>query len=93
VFQHSQNGNGENLCQGHADWTACLSAWAGEEAQYNYANPGFSEATGHFTQQVWVGTSTIGCGVASCGGFPLYVCEYSPPGNVLGEFADNVKAP
>lgn len=93
VFQHSRNGNGENLCQGHSDWGACMTAWADEEALYNYASPGFSSATGHFTQQVWIGSASIGCGKAACGGSTLYVCQYSPPGNVLGQFEANVKAP
>ena len=38
-------------------------------------------------------STAIGCGVASCSNFPLYVCQYSPPGNVLGQFEANVKAP
>ena len=70
-----------------------MTAWADEEALYNYASPGFSSATGHFTQQVWIGSASIGCGKAACGGSTLYVCQYSPPGNVLGQFEANVKAP
>jgi hypothetical protein len=70
-----------------------MAAWADEEALYNYANPGFSSATGHFTQQVWKGSATIGCGRAACAGSPLYVCNYDPPGNVIGQFDTNVLRP
>ena len=33
--------------------------------QYDYNAPGFSEATGHFTQLVWASSSAIGCSLAS----------------------------
>ena len=94
VFAHSGAPDvGENLCKGHATWTACMTAWAAEERFYNYSSPGFSAQTGHFTQMVWASTSTIGCGSAPCGGSPLYVCQYAPPGNVIGQFSTNVLAP
>ena len=48
----------------------------------------------HFTQVVWKSTTELGCAVSTCGHiFPdqgpavLYVCLYSPAGNVLGEIA------
>lgn len=43
--------------------------------------------------QVWKSTTQLGCGMASCGGRPLYVCLYSPPGNVRGRYAENVLPP
>jgi hypothetical protein len=35
-------------------------------AKYNWNAPGFSSATGHFTQVVWKATTEVGCGVVSC---------------------------
>jgi hypothetical protein len=70
-----------------------------EVRMYNFNNPGFSSATGHFTQVVWRSSSTIGCAVQACNnglggtGWPrgsLVVCRYSPAGNVLGSFQTNV---
>jgi hypothetical protein len=63
---------------------------------YSYQQPGSSEQTGHFTQLVWNATQTVGCGAAQCDtneikGWYL-VCEYDPPGNVIGAFAGNVSA-
>jgi len=35
-------------------------------ALYDFTKPGYSSATGHFTQIVWKGTSKIGCAAATC---------------------------
>nr|QVT77466.1 pathogenesis-related protein 1 [Moniliophthora roreri] len=33
----------------------------------------------------------LGCGVADCSGTTYYVCNYNPPGNVIGQFPENVE--
>lgn len=64
---------------------------------------------GHYTQIVWKGTNSVGCATVDCTGQgngpqglgnvgsdvpPFFtVCNYSPPGNYLGDFADNVGEP
>jgi hypothetical protein len=66
---------------------------------YNFSTPGFSAATGHATQVLWVGSTQLGCAVATrcetVSGLDqslntLVVCRYAPPGNVLGQFTANV---
>jgi hypothetical protein len=84
---------GENLAWGYPDVQSVVDAWYGEEAEYDYANPGFSSATGHFTQVVWLGTTEFGCGHSSSCGWSVWVCRYNPPGNYLGEFSANVLPP
>lgn len=75
---------GENLAWGYAGFEAAIDAWYAEESQYNYGRGGFSSATGHFTQLVWRDTTRLGCAYNFSCGMKTYVCNYSPPGNVMG---------
>ncbi|EGD98303.1 hypothetical protein TESG_05682 [Trichophyton tonsurans CBS 112818] len=72
------------------------------EGNYGNNNPSNFHAWGHFTQMVWMSTTHYACYTAHCsnlggqgsGGDAYYtVCNYSPPGNVLGQYAANVKPP
>ena len=66
-------------------------AWYDEVDRYNYNNPGFSGATGHFTQVVWKDTKKLGCAISNCPGQgDIYVCHYDPAGNYAGQFEENV---
>lgn len=76
---------------------------------YDFRKPtGYTEATGHFTQLVWKATRQMGCARVDCGYDPeedddnsdrakgwYVVCEYDPPGNVVGYnnrfFKENVE--
>jgi len=72
-----------------------VASWVGERTDYDYAKNRCigGKVCGHYTQVVWRHTRRMGCGVASCtGGSPfhanewtLVVCNYDPPGNVVGE--------
>jgi pathogenesis-related protein 1 len=96
VFQHSNGSYGENLAAGTAgmlDPEAVTKMWYDEGASYNFRSGGFSMTTGHFTQVVWRGTTSIGCGHTTCNGNDIWVCNYDPAGNVEGEYKDNVLAP
>lgn len=91
AFEHSHSGVGENLGLNYPDFSSVVQSWYDEIYQYNYQSGGFSAATGHATQLLWKGTAQLGCGYqTSCG---LYVCQYNPAGNVIGQFQDNVFAP
>ncbi|ORY95871.1 CAP domain-containing protein [Syncephalastrum racemosum] len=92
VFEHSKGDYGENLAQGYDSVDSAITAWYDEYKDYDYSNPGFTEGTGHFTQVVWKGTKQLGCALSDCSGKPLYVCEYSPAGNIVSgnEFEENV---
>jgi uncharacterized protein YkwD len=91
-FSHQQgSGYGENLAWGTNLQAAQAAAmWYNEAAKYNYAKPGFSGQTGHFTQVVWRSSRQVGCGMAVCNRQNYWVCRYSPPGNITGQFPANV---
>jgi hypothetical protein len=101
-WQHSGGPYGENLAEGYVNVTAAVDGWGDERAKYNFHTPtGFSEATGHFTQLVWKGTTSTGCAAVNCtgkGGMDGFflVCEYYPAGNIVGEnnafFVQNVQS-
>ena len=67
-------------------------SWYDEIKDYSFARPGFSAATGHFTQVVWKGSSKLGVGIAFAdnGRKAIVVANYSPPGNYQGQFPQNV---
>lgn len=65
--------------------------WYDEIKDYNFKNPGNFGGTGHFTQVVWAGSLEMGVAKAGDGTGPQYVvARYSPPGNVMGQYQENV---
>ncbi len=92
-FEHSGGRHGENLAAGTSgtlDGQAVTDMWYDEVKQYAFPDGGFSMETGHFTQVVWRQTTQLGCGVSTCRGMDIWVCEYDPPGNVQGMYRQNV---
>jgi len=101
-FQHSGGSLGpfgENLAAGTGssyNIQAAIKSWTDESKDYNPSNP----VASHFTQVVWKGSTQLGCAVALCDGIfsasfgkaKYFVCEYSPQGNIIGEFPQNVQA-
>ena len=66
--------------------------WYKEMKDYNFKNPSFGSKTGHFTQVVWVGSLEFGVAKATAkNGAHYVVARYSPAGNVMGHFPENVK--
>ncbi|KAK2879433.1 hypothetical protein FQN49_000893 [Arthroderma sp. PD_2] len=104
-WKHSGSGPGENLAYGYTNASSAIEAWGGERDIYNFKKPtGFSKQTGHFTQLVWKGTTSLGCGMVKCNLSPgdrsedhevdgwYFVCEYWPPGNVVSTAGDLFRA-
>lgn len=93
-FGHKpRNPFGENLAAGTSgtlDGQAVADMWYDEVKDYRFPDGGFSMQTGHFTQVVWRETTQIGCGVTTCNGMDIWVCEYDPPGNVETMYRQNV---
>lgn len=105
-WQHTPNNPyGQNIAAGTAANFGASDActmWYDEIAKYNFAQGLYSDATGHFTQMVWKGSRQLGCAVQVCtaqqmglgstGSARYVVCNYDPPGNVIGQFLQNVLA-
>ena len=84
--------HGENLFMGTAGHYGVVDAvvmWEKEKSAYSGETINCSRlyAYGHYTQLVWKNTRQIGCAKVVCGGNVIIVCNYDPPGNVLGQKA------
>ncbi|CAL8083290.1 unnamed protein product [Calicophoron daubneyi] len=97
-MRHSNDkSHGENLAY---RWSSAQVALSGAEAaqmwydeiKFHDFNGQFQPKSGHFTQLIWKDSKSAGFGRAmSADGHSVYVVgHYSPPGNVMGKFADNV---
>ncbi|KAF2640534.1 PR-1-like protein [Massarina eburnea CBS 473.64] len=91
--------------KGEAD----IYTWWGEEPPHSSSDSASLdmetfEKYGHTTQMLWKSTTSVGCVTIDCGSKMTVsgasstmgkytVCNYSPPGNYVGEFAKNVAAP
>jgi uncharacterized protein YkwD len=62
-----------------------VERWASEAANYDRKSNKCMGSCGHYTQVVWSGTKEVGCAVARERGREVWVCEYNPPGNFVGQ--------
>ncbi len=89
-LEHSRGSSyGENLY-----WTSnprptadVVTSWTDEAIHYNARNSKCArgQVCGHYTQVVWADSRTLGCAMASCGSAQVWVCNYDPPGNFVGQ--------
>ncbi|CAE6425088.1 unnamed protein product [Rhizoctonia solani] len=95
-FEHSQAG--QNLAAGTGGPTPATAVgwWNDESADYDPNDPQPS----HWTQVVWKSSTRLGCAMTQCAAgtiFPeeyvanYFVCHYSPYGNDIGQFPQNVQ--
>jgi hypothetical protein len=74
-----------------------VAAWGGEASFYDYATNSCSAGKdcGHYTQIVWRDSVRAGCAHHTCTtnspfgaqnpSWDFWVCDYEPPGNVVGQ--------
>ncbi len=88
-FQHrKQSTYGENLFMiSGATTTPALVVkdWASEAKDYDYRSNSCRGVCGHYTQIIWRDTAEVGCAVSSASKRETWVCNYGPPGNIVGE--------
>lgn len=74
--------NPKNVCR----------SWYDEHKEYTFGvEPKGAFRAGHFSQMIWRASTELGVGVAKTKkGKVLVVCNYSPRGNVVGQFCSNV---
>ncbi|XP_060234608.1 GLIPR1-like protein 1 [Meriones unguiculatus] len=83
---------GENIYLGGIKVTPSqvVSGWYNESAYYDFDLNKCSKTCGHFIQLVWAKTYKVGCAVVNCPHLlgrsaALYVCNYTPGGNIPGK--------
>ncbi|KAL5285149.1 crispld1 family protein [Megaselia abdita] len=76
------------LADDDGDFPSRIQAWFNEVRKYSFGDP-WAPYTGHYSQLVWGDTDLVGCGFAyykdKSKYNKLYVCNYGPGGNVVGE--------
>lgn len=90
------SGSGQNLAMaaaGTQTLTQLVDLWGSEQANFtngdfpDISTTGNWEDVGHYSQIIWRSTTKVGCGFAEDYGRDVLVCDYDPPGNVMGERA------
>lgn len=79
---------GENLFEisgSRARPAEVVAIWADEAGNYSYGSNACRGMCGHYTQLVWSSTREVGCAAAHDSTREVWVCNYNPPGNWVGE--------
>lgn len=62
-----------------------VDSWAAEVEQYDANTNRCKGVCGHYTQIVWRASQRVGCAMAACGDTEVWLCNYDPPGNFVGQ--------
>ena len=90
-FAHRpKNKYGENMYElrgGRGSAAQAFESWVSEAKNYDRKSNTCRQGgpCGHYTQVVWRNTRELGCGVARSPSREVWVCDYNPPGNYIGE--------
>jgi uncharacterized protein YkwD len=87
LYHRPNNRYGENIYAisgGHATPAEVVGSWAKEARGYDIRSNTCSGVCGHYTPIVWGKSRAVGCAVATDRRRDVWVCNYDPPGNVIG---------
>ena len=99
IFEHSNTRYGENIfliIGRDATPMEVVDDWASEKEYFDYETKKClknccdyvdccSHECGHYTQIIWRETKEVGCAVSKLGSKQIWVCQYNPAGNYVGE--------
>jgi pathogenesis-related protein 1 len=91
LLRHRQQDQyGENLASASGKQlspTTVVRLWGEEDKYYNYSTNTCQrgQMCGHYTQLVWRNTREVGCAMARNSQREVWVCNYDPPGNYVGQ--------
>lgn len=91
LLRHRQQDQyGENLASASGKQlspTTVVRLWGEEDKFYNYTTNTCQrgQMCGHYTQLVWRNTRQVGCAMARNSQREVWVCNYDPPGNYVGQ--------
>jgi len=95
ILQYQKNVKyGQNILtfSGTKDAKSIVQIWYNEMKNYNFdRGDGFSSGCGHFTQMIWKSSEEIGIGYVQRKSNYWIVVNYSPPGNFIGQYKENVQ--
>ncbi|KAK9882009.1 hypothetical protein WA026_018861 [Henosepilachna vigintioctopunctata] len=70
-----------------------VEKWYDESKKHVYDKEPNDLSTGHFTQLIWKSSKHLGVGIAKHKGSIIVVANYSPAGNFVKQFIENVPPP
>ncbi|XP_063729741.1 four and a half LIM domains protein 2-like [Symsagittifera roscoffensis] len=96
-FKHSDNPRyGENVAKAlklNPTADEVVYHWYKEVKDYDFSKLEFQPGTGHFAQVIWKSTKYAGFGYAKNGEITIIVANYKCPGNMMGQFENNISQP
>jgi hypothetical protein len=90
---HSMNGYGECLFwrpYGPVSGRDPVNAWYEEGKSFRWSLMDLQPGTNNFTQLIWKASKRMGIAIAAGGYGVFVVANYDPPGNIKGQFKENV---